>query len=71
MTWWIWNHPVVAIGLVVLSIAAAVAGIALATWCVFQMDDGLPVGCTGHIDHCGFLSHDGDTCPIHETEEVH
>lgn len=22
--------------------------------------------CTGYINHLGFISHDGDTCPIHE-----
>ncbi len=26
--------------------------------------------CTGHLDPLGLLVHEGDTCPIHESEEV-
>ena len=26
--------------------------------------------CTGHLDPLGLLVHEGDTCPIHEAEEV-
>src|SRR4051794_17562183 len=29
--------------------------------------DDVPKGCTGHIED-GRLSHNGDTCPVHETE---
>jgi len=66
VTAWIWDHPVVAIGLVVISTVGLVAGVMLAVWLVFNLDDGLDADCTGYHDHDGFLCHDGDTCPIHE-----
>ena len=28
------------------------------------------LGCTGYIDYNGRLLHDGDTCPVHETETI-
>lgn len=32
--------------------------------------DTLDPRCTGYIDELGYLAHDGDTCPVHESGDV-
>lgn len=39
MTGWLWDHPVAAIGMVVLSVLCAVGALVTAAWALMLLDD--------------------------------